>query len=78
MRLSNRMFGVMPGREAKLERLLWFRRYYLRNLPLVAFVDVVALLFLSWWFLALLLLPWLAGFARVNVEIRREKRRAGV
>ena len=38
MRLFDRIFGIKPGRDApKLERLLWFRGYYLRNLPLVAF-----------------------------------------
>jgi hypothetical protein len=40
------MFGVKPGPDApKLERLLWFRSYYLRNLALMALGIVVVLLF---------------------------------
>ena len=82
MRLFNRVFGIKPGQDApKLERLLWFRGYYLRNLPLMT-LAIVALtaLFLSssdWWIAVVVALPWIAGFARLNVEIRSEKRRVG-
>lgn len=75
MRLFNRIYGVMPGRDAKLERLLWFRGYYLRNLPLTALGVVGLSLLLRSWLVGLILLPWLVGFARLNVEIRTEKRR---
>jgi hypothetical protein len=82
MRLFNRVFGIKPGRDVpKLERLLWFRGYYLRNLPLMALAIVVlAALVLSssdWWIGVVVALPWIAGFARLNVEIRSEKRRVG-
>jgi len=34
MRAFNRYYGVKPGRDApKLQRLLWFRGYYLRGFP---------------------------------------------
>jgi hypothetical protein len=81
MRLFNRIFGVKPGRDApKLERLLWFRGYYLRNLPLTVLGIAAVWLLLGAsqrWIAPLILLPWVAGFARLNVEIRNEKRRAG-
>jgi hypothetical protein len=81
MRLFNRIFGTKPGRNApKLERLLWFRGYYLRNLPLAALAIGALALFMSssyWWITIIVALPWLAGFARLNVEIRSEKRRVG-
>jgi ABC-type dipeptide/oligopeptide/nickel transport system permease subunit len=80
MRLFNRIFGVKPGRDApKLERLLWFRGYYLRNLPLMVLVLGVLALSLGssqWWIAVVLALTWIAGFARLNVEIRSEKRRS--
>jgi hypothetical protein len=79
MRLFDRIFGIKPGRDApKLERLLWFRGYYLRNLPLVAFAIGALALVLSpsyWWIAVIAALPWIAGFALLNAEIRREKRR---
>lgn len=62
-----------------MERLLWFRGYYLRNLPLAAVVIGALALFLSasqWWIAVVVMLPWVVGFARLNVEIRSEKRRA--
>ena len=80
MRLFNRIFGVKPGRNApRLERLLWFRGYYLRNLPLAALAIGALALFLKpshLWIVAIIALPWAAGFTRLNVEIRNEKRRA--
>ena len=81
MRLFDRIFGIKPGRDApKLERLLWFRVYYLRNRPLVAFALGAAALVLGssyWWITVIAALAWIVGFARLNVEIRSEKRRAG-
>jgi hypothetical protein len=76
MRLFNRIYGVAPGRDApKLDRLLWFRSYYLRNLPLMA-IGIGAVSLWHWWLAVLFLLPWLAGFARLNMEIRTARRRA--
>jgi hypothetical protein len=79
MRLFNLIYGIKPGRDApRLERLRWFRGYYLRNLPLAAFAigALVALNLSYWWIAAVIMLPWVAGFGRLNVEIRNEKRRA--
>jgi hypothetical protein len=77
----NRIYGVKPGRDApKLDRLLWFRSYYLRNLPLTVVGIVVLALLLgpsSHWLLAVIALPWVLGFARLNLEIRRAKRPPG-
>jgi hypothetical protein len=74
--IFSRLFGVKPAPDApKLERLLWFRGYYLRNLVLVAPVAVLVLAFLPPWILALLMLPWLLGFARLTAELRQERRR---
>jgi hypothetical protein len=81
MRLFNRIFDTFPRASAsKLERLLWFRGYYLRGLPLLA-LGIGAVLALGvnaphLWIAALAMLPWVVGFARLNVEIRNEKRRA--
>jgi hypothetical protein len=78
MRLFNRIFGVKPGRDApKLERLLWFRRYYVRNLPLTVMGVALVASFLSLWIVAIFALPWLAGFAVLNVQIMGERRRHG-
>ena len=79
-RYLERWYGVKPVRAApKLDRLLWFRNYYLRSLPLIAPAWVVWLVTgmpFSWVFLAVISLPWVLGFARLNVEIRRERRGA--
>jgi uncharacterized membrane protein YdbT with pleckstrin-like domain len=79
MRLFNRIFGVKPGRDApRLERLRWFRGYYLRNLPLTALAVAALALLLKpsqLWIAAVIMLPWTAGFTRLNVEIRNEERR---
>ena len=79
-RYLERWYGVKPGRAApKLDRLLWFRNYYLRSLPLIApawAVWLVTGMPFSWVFLAVISLPWVLGFARLNVEIRRERRGA--
>ncbi len=73
--IFDRVFGVKPGGDApKLERLLWFRRYYLRNLVLMAPALFLVTLFWPVWAAAVLALPWLLGFARLNLEIRREHR----
>ncbi len=75
-RIFDRFYGVKPGRNArKLDRLIWFRGYYLRNLPVIV-VGWIFLLALhtSWVLLAVIALPWVLGFARLNVEIRREQR----
>jgi uncharacterized membrane protein YdbT with pleckstrin-like domain len=70
--IFTRVFGVPPGPEApKLDRLLWFRRYYLRNLGLVAVAIVLVLVFLPPWLVVVVLAPWLIGFARLSAEIRR-------
>jgi uncharacterized membrane protein YdbT with pleckstrin-like domain len=72
--IFNRIFGVKPGPEApKLDRLLWFRRYYLRNLGLMAVAVVLVLLYLPPWIVVVVLAPWLMGFARLSAEIRRER-----
>jgi hypothetical protein len=79
MRVFNRLYGVKPGMDApKMERLLWFRGYYLRSLALGVPAVVLVVLWGPTWFLAfaaLGALPWLLGFARLNVEIRRERQR---
>jgi hypothetical protein len=73
--IFNRLFGVKPGPDApKLDRLLWFRGYYLRNLALVAPGIVVLLLFLPPWVVVVVASPWLIGFGRLTAEIRRERR----
>jgi hypothetical protein len=73
--IFDRVFGVQPGPDApKLDRLLWFRRYYLRNLALMVPASVVVLLFLPPWIVVVVALPWLLGFARLSAEIRRERR----
>jgi hypothetical protein len=72
--IFNRWFGVKPGLDApKLERLLWFRNYYLRSLPLMALGIVIVVVFLPTWILVVVALPWLLGFARLSAEIRRER-----
>ena len=75
--MFDRAFGVKPGRSApKLDRLLWFRGYYLRNLSFIIVVVWALLLVVrvSLVFLAVIALPWILGFAILNVEIRREQR----
>jgi uncharacterized membrane protein YdbT with pleckstrin-like domain len=75
-RIFDRVYGVKPGREApKLERLVWFRSYYLRNLALMVPVAILVLLFLPAWLLVVVVLPWLFGFLRLNAELRRERGR---
>jgi uncharacterized membrane protein YdbT with pleckstrin-like domain len=80
LRLFNAIYGIKPRRDApRMERLLWFRGYYLRNLPLAVVAIGALALFLSasqWWIAVVVMLPWVVGFARLNVEIRSEKRRA--
>jgi uncharacterized membrane protein YdbT with pleckstrin-like domain len=72
--IFRRLYGVAPGSEApKLERLLWFRGYYLRNLGLMALGIVFLVLFLPPWIIAVVLMPWIVGFARLSAEIRRER-----
>jgi hypothetical protein len=67
--IFNRAFGIKPGPDApKLDRLLWFRTYYLRSLGLVALGIVVVILFLPPWIAAVVLLPWLLGFARLTAK----------
>lgn len=75
-RLFDRFFGVKPGRDApKLDRLLWFRGYYLRPLPAIVVVWALLLaLHVSWALLAVIWVPWLLGFALLNAEIRHERR----
>jgi hypothetical protein len=71
-----RIYGPKPGRGApKLERLLWFRGYYLRSFPLsvLAVVVLVVLLGGSLWWSLLLLIP-LLGYARLEWEIRKARR----
>lgn len=73
--IFNRVFGVKPGPEApKLDRLLWFRRYYLRNLGLIAVAIIAVLVYFPPWIVVVVLAPWLMGFARLSAEIRRERR----
>jgi len=73
--MFNRVFGVPPGPDApKLDRLLWLRGYYLRNLALMAVGIVGVLLFLPPWVVVLVASPWLIGFGRLTAEIRREQR----
>jgi hypothetical protein len=73
--IFNRAFGIKPGPDApKLDRLLWFRTYYLRSLGLTALAIVVVALFLPPWIAAVVVLPWSVGFARLNAEIRRERK----
>jgi hypothetical protein len=75
--IFDRIFGVKPGSDApRLDRLLWFRGYYLRWLPLTAFVMALGLVLVAWspWVVAVLALPWLYGFARLNVQIHHEQR----
>jgi hypothetical protein len=77
MRAFNRFYGVKPGPDApKLDGLLWFRSYYLRGLVPIAVVYGLALLLtrFSWVLYAVISLPWIIGFARLSVEIRREQR----
>ncbi|THD75206.1 MAG: hypothetical protein E7812_17630 [Phenylobacterium sp.] len=58
-----------------MDRLLWFRGYYLRPLPFIVVVWALLLVVrVSWVFLAVIALPWILGFAILNVEIRREQR----
>jgi hypothetical protein len=74
--IFDRVFGVKPGPDArKLERLLWFRGYYLRNLVPAVLVIGVLLLFGPPLIVVVVALPWLLGFARLSAEIRRERRR---
>ena len=73
--IFNRVFGVKPGPDAPtLDRLLWFRGYYLRNLALMAVGIVLVLLFFPPWVVVLIASPWLIGFGRLTAEIRRERR----
>jgi hypothetical protein len=71
----NRVFGVKPGPDApKLERLLWFRSYYLRSLPLTLLGVAVVIPFFPSWIAVIVTLPWLLGFTRLTAEIRRERK----
>jgi hypothetical protein len=59
-RLFDGFFGVKPRRDApKLDRLLWFRGYYLRPLPVIVVVWVYLLVVdnVSWILPAVLALP---------------------
>ena len=77
MAAFNRYFGVKPGRDApQLQRLSWFRGYYLKSLPLYLVLLPLLWSWLSPWLAALFMVPWLAGFLRLNYEIRCERRRA--
>jgi hypothetical protein len=73
---NRRVFGVKPGRDApKLDRLRWYRRYYLVNLAIIVPAAVwIAIYLPSWIFVVLVGLPWLLGFIRLNLELRRERR----
>jgi hypothetical protein len=73
----DRAFGVKPGRDVpKLDRLRWFRRYYLRNLVPVVFCLAVLLLFSApAWLDALIAVPWTVGFAILHWQIGHEERR---
>jgi len=73
MRVFNRVYGVKPGRDApRLDRLLWFRGYYRRNF-LIA-VPVLVFLVLTWtWWWALVMVPGLLGYVRLEMEIRKVK-----
>jgi hypothetical protein len=76
MSMFNRLYGVKPGLDApKLDRLLWFRGYYLRNLILAVPALALVLLFLPPWVVVLVASPWLIGFARLSAEIRNERSR---
>jgi len=76
MSIFNRVYGVKPGRDASpLERALWFRGYYLRNLALAVPACILVLAFLPPWLLVIVLLPTLVGFIQLTREIRRERRR---
>jgi hypothetical protein len=68
MRLFNRIFGIKPARDApKLERLLWFRGYYLRWLPLtVLAIAALSVIASHWWIPVVAALLWIAGFSRVG------------
>jgi len=73
--IFNRVFGVQPGPDApKLDRLLWFRSYYLRSLGLMAVGIAAVIVWLPLWLVAVVVLPWLVGFAQLNGEIRRERK----
>ena len=78
-RVFNRIFGVKPGPGApKLDRLLWFRGYYLRNLALMVPLLALMTAFLTSWrwiVIAVAAVSWGLGFTLLNAEISREKRR---
>jgi hypothetical protein len=75
-----RISGPLPSRGApRAEKLAWTRRLYLRILPpqIIVYGLLVILDAPTW----LLIVPavgaaaWLCGFAQVNLEIWRERRR---
>jgi predicted lysophospholipase L1 biosynthesis ABC-type transport system permease subunit len=68
-----------PRNATKAEKLGWTRRVYLRIFTIGAVVyALVAIVGAPRWVWAVLIVgagAWLFGFAQVNVEIRRERRR---
>jgi hypothetical protein len=66
-----------PRRDVpRLQRLLWFRAYYLRVLPMFATSFALLQLFLPLWRAgAVTLLPWALAFTVLNLETRLHQRR---
>jgi hypothetical protein len=81
-RLLTKIYGARPARDAsKLDRLRYVRRVaYLSNLPglavCVAFIAVLLATPLNWVLPLVFGVPWLVGFATINLQIRRERGRS--
>jgi len=75
-----RYLGPFPTRGASnLERLIWFRRFWLRTLPLpLAAVILLAIIggdVIGWTLVGVWTGTWLVGFAGVHSDLWRERRR---
>ncbi len=80
--VANKLFGVPPGPgAARIERLRWVRRFYLRPLPLVVIVYTLGVTSVrspvEWALLGTGALLWIQGFASLSLRIKREQRHAG-
>jgi uncharacterized membrane protein YdbT with pleckstrin-like domain len=81
VRILTKIFPKLPPRGAvRADKLSWTRRLYLGVLPVMVLVyALVAIIGAPWWLWAVFIVgagAWLCGFAQVNVQIRRERRRS--
>ena len=78
VRLATKIWGAAPEPSAtRVERLRYVRRiaYLGTTLPmLVVGIPFLAILYFNWVLALVPVVPWLVGFAAINLQIRRERR----